>query len=157
VVAVLVLATIGLVVLALSLAQRGTVQVRLGDERFDAGQVERISPEIADRGPILYSDVAGGDRDILINHLGPDNDSGWFAFDARSPGSPRDCFLTWIEAEAELEDTCSAERFGPDGAGLEQYPAVVVDGRVIVDLNAADRPPETTTTILVTGIPRDEG
>ena len=158
----ILLFTVGLAVLAFRVVQRGDVAVRLGDEKFDAGQIGRISTEIADRGPILYSDVAGGDRDILLNHLGPEPESGWFAFDARSKGSARDCFVTWIAEESVLEDTCTAEHFPADGTGLEQYPVVVTEGSVIIDLNAALRPPPAstaivTTTVVETGIPRDDG
>ena len=44
--------------------QSENVELQLGDTDFDAGQIGRISEEIDDRGPILYSDVAGRSRDI---------------------------------------------------------------------------------------------
>ena len=44
---------------------------RDGDSDFDAGRIGRISEEIDDRGPILYSDVAGRSRDLIL----PDDDA----------------------------------------------------------------------------------
>ena len=73
--------------------QSENVELQLGDTDFDAGQIGRISEEIDDRGPILYSDVARRRRDIILQHLGDDPEAGWFAFDARPIGAPRDCFF----------------------------------------------------------------
>ena len=50
--------------------QSENVELQLGDTDFDAGQIGRISEEIDDRGPILYSDVAGRRRDLILQHLG---------------------------------------------------------------------------------------
>lgn len=139
---------VGGVLLFLNLVSNrsGDVTIRLGDERFDAGRVDRIAAEIDDRGPILYSDVAGGTRDMILNHLSEDPESGWVAFEARRPGAERDCALRWDadrEVFAETTD-CGGATFPPDGAGLQQYPVEVVDGSIVVDLNAEAR--ATTTT-----------
>ncbi|MGD9751044.1 MAG: hypothetical protein AB7W59_08620 [Acidimicrobiia bacterium] len=129
-----------------ALASRGDVQVRLGDEVFDAGNAADIADEIADNGPILYSDVAGGSRDLVLNHLSDDPEQGWVAFEARRPGDDRDCSVVW-NADAELFDySCdSSLRFPPDGEGLAQFPATVTDGDIIIDINAAQRESTTTT------------
>ena len=74
----------------LLLASRGgDVEIQLGDTDFDAGQIGRISEEIDDRGPILYSDVAGRSRDLILQHIGDDPAAGWLAFNARPLGEPR--------------------------------------------------------------------
>ena len=79
-----------LVIAVLWLADSGgNVEVRIGDQDFRDLDADRISAEIADRGPILFSDVAGGDRDIILQHLGDDPETGWFAFDARRVGDAR--------------------------------------------------------------------
>ena len=59
------------------LASQGKVDVRLGSDTFAEQDAEEAAAEIAERGPILYADTAGGDRDIvLIQHLGDDPTDG---------------------------------------------------------------------------------
>ncbi|HEX8802840.1 MAG TPA: hypothetical protein VF743_01565 [Acidimicrobiales bacterium] len=141
------------------LASRGSVEVRLGDETFEAGSAERAAGRIADSGPVLYPDAAGGDRDIYLQHLGDDPETGWLAFAARPAQAPRECTLQWepagsgdpadgsfrlLDADGEESGACDGERFPATGEGLPSYPVEVADGRLTVDLNAADR--ATTTT-----------
>ena len=78
-----------------AVTQKGDVQVRLGDDYFNAGDAADIADDIADRGPILFSDLAGGSRDIVVNHLSDDPEQGWVAFEARRPGDDRDCQVAW--------------------------------------------------------------
>ena len=73
----------------------GQVELRLGDRDFRDLDAVRISAEIAERGPVLFSDVAGGSRDIILQHLGADPESGWLAFEARRAGQDRRCFFQW--------------------------------------------------------------
>lgn len=158
-----VLAAVAVAILLLRLARGGDVEVRLGSDTFDAGRAERIAAEVADRGPALYSDVAGGSRDLVVNHLGADPATGWVAFSAREPGAARDCYVEWQAAAATFVDRCSGRAYPPDGDGLEQFPVSVVDGAVVVDINrAAERRAEreaerdraTTSSIVESGIPR---
>jgi hypothetical protein len=133
------------------LADQGdVVEVRLGDDTFDAGGTERIAAEIADRGPILYPDLVGGSRAIYLNHLADEPDEGWVAFDAVQPGAAETCVLEWDGGQSQFVDPCDGREFPSDGAGLPQYPAEVEDDSVIVDLNAAFR---TTTTVRHTNAP----
>ena len=115
------------------LASRGDVELQ-GSPVFDAGRVDSQAPAIARDGPILLGDVAGGDRDVYLQHLGADEDRGWLAFDTRAPGASRDCAVRWLPEEAAFEDPCSGERYPPNGEGLRQYPVDVRDGRLEVDL-----------------------
>ena len=66
----------------------GPVQVRLGDDVFDAGQAVRLSKQVAEDGPLLFSDVSGRGQlqPIVVNHFGddPDRSAGW-----RCPPWPR--------------------------------------------------------------------
>jgi hypothetical protein len=145
--------------LLLRLARGGDVEVRLGSDTFDAGRANRIAAEVADRGPALYSDVAGGSRDVIVNHLGDDPATGWVAFSAREPGAPRDCYVEWQPETSQFVDRCSGRSYPSDGAGLEQFPVSVVDGDVIVDINRraerqAERDRSTTSSIVESGIPR---
>ena len=59
-------ALVGIIVLAIALglatlAFRNTnsPELGLGDQVFQAGRTDRLSAEIADRGPIFYGDVSG--------------------------------------------------------------------------------------------------
>lgn len=137
----------GIIAFVTFLSARGDVQVRLGDDRFNAGDARDIADDVADRGPILFSDVAGGRRDIVVNHLSADPLEGWVAFDARLPGDDRSCQVNWQPDRGAFAYSCDpALSFPPDGEGLASYPVVVVDGRIIVDINAATR--ESTTTVV---------
>jgi hypothetical protein len=135
------------------LGSRGEVEVRLGDETFGGQRAERLADEIARSGPILYPDVAGGDRDIVLQHRGDDPDEGWLVFAARPPGTPRECTIRWssddgvfrlLDEDGETSDVCDGTEFPADGAGLPYYPVEVRDGRLDVDLNAEQRATSTT-------------
>lgn len=120
------------------------VTVQLGDTDFDAGSAARLSEEIADNGPWLVPDVAGGGRDIVVNHLGDDPEAGWYAFDARPSGETRDCFFTWDDGAdvfvlTTIQDdvVCSdaTATAAGEGEGVTVYPVTIDDGRVRVDIN----------------------
>jgi hypothetical protein len=126
---------IGLVVLLglAVLASRGSVELQ-GDPVFDAGRTDSQAAAIARDGPILLGDVAGGERDVYLQHLGTDEDRGWLAFDTRAPGASRDCAVRWVPEDEAFEDPCTGDRYPPDGEGLRQYPVTLDDGRLRVDL-----------------------
>jgi hypothetical protein len=140
------------------LANRGSVDVQLGDETFQGQNAEDAAAQIAEGGPIVYADAAGGDRDIVLQHLGDDPETGWLAFAARPAAAPRSCSVRWRPAPSgdaadgvfELVDAsgdegaCDDAEFPATGDGLPQYPVTVRDGRLDVDLNAADRATSTT-------------
>lgn len=141
----------GIVGLVLWLADTGGVDVQLGSDVFEAGEAGRIAAEIADRGPILYSDVAGGNRDLYLVHIGDDPAIGWSAFAAQQPGAPRECFLEWDTQAEVFTDSCDGTTFPLAGDGLTSYPVYLEDDdtRVVVDLNQV----RTTTS----GTAVDEG
>jgi hypothetical protein len=132
----LVLLAGGLWLAAALLSNNPSVDVRLGDDVFDAGKTGRIAAEIAERGPLIYSDVAGRSEDIIVQHLGSDPERGWLAFSAHKPGGRRDCFLEWNRKRKLFVDTCDRTSFPPDGEGLRHYDVTVRNGRVEVDLTA---------------------
>jgi len=125
-----------------SLTESGKVEVRLGPDTFDAGPADARSAEIRERGPILFPDVAGRDRDVYLTHTGDDPTTGWAVFDARRPGTGRDCTLTWTGTA--FRDPCGGPDVPADGAGLVHYDVTVTEeGRVIVDFRpdaGADEP-----------------
>jgi hypothetical protein len=135
--AVGVAVALGVAVVVSVLANRGTVEMRLGDDTFRAGTADDLAEAIADEGPILFSDVAGGDRDIWLQHLGDDPEAGWYAFDVRPAGTSRDCVVEWQPDAQIFAAECAEGEFGPDGDGLPQYEVALDDNQVIVDLRSS--------------------
>jgi hypothetical protein len=118
-------------------ASRGDVEIKLGDERFNAGDTDSISERIADDGglPALYADLVNGDRPIFVQHTGDEPDEGWVAFGAFDPDRPT-CLVEIDRAEMVLVNACDPALTYPlDGEGLRFYPTTVEGGRVIVDIN----------------------
>ncbi len=128
---------LGLVLGVLLLSRGGgDVEVRLGDRDFRDMETGRISAEIADRGPILFGDVADGELDIILQHIGNDPESGWLAFEARRPGQSRDCFFEWQAQQAEFVNTCdTADVVDAAGGDLRRFDVTIVNGDVRVDIN----------------------
>jgi hypothetical protein len=135
------------------MASQGRVDVRLGSDTFADQSAEEAAEKVADGGPILYQDLAGGDRDIVLQHLGDNPEEGWIAMAARPPGVPRDCTIRWdatdevfrlLDPSGRVSGQCDGREFPADGQGLPMYPVTVdADGKLDVDLNAADRPATT--------------
>lgn len=142
------------------LSQSGKIEVKLGSDTFAAGPARSLV-DAAREQPLLFSDVANGQRDIFLVHTGDDPLKGWVAFDAHKPGKGRECSLQWDKASASFRDPCDGTTVPVDGAGLPHYPAAVdADGIVIIDLNAERRgttttssapPTPTSSSIVVTG------
>jgi hypothetical protein len=142
----IVLVLVLFVVAIPSLTESGKVEVKIGDDTYSPGSAESKAETIAEGGPILLPDVSGrNERDIFLQHLGDDPDQGWYAFDARRPGQPRDCSLEWQADTSEFRDPCDGTIVAADGTGLLGYPVTVDDdGNLVVDLNPDD--PSTATT-----------
>ena len=132
-----VVVALGLVGAVLLLTRTGTdVEIRLGDRDFRDMEIGRISAEIEDRGPILFGDVAEGSLDIILQHIGEDPATGWFAFEARRPGQSRDCFFRWRPEPSDFVNTCDPDdTVDAAGTSLRQFDVAVVDGDVRVDIN----------------------
>ncbi|HET6954744.1 MAG TPA: hypothetical protein VFI47_30560 [Acidimicrobiales bacterium] len=148
-----VVVALGIAVAVAVLANRGTVDVKLGTDTFVQQDAEDAAERIAEGGPILYADTAGGDRDIVLQHLGDDPETGWLALAARPPGVPRECTIQsrdrdepfrLLDPDGAESGNCDGREFAPDGEGLPSYPVTVRDGKLDVDLNAADRATSTT-------------
>lgn len=146
-------------VLALtSFSQSPEVDIRLGDDRFDAGDAASRATSIAEDGPLIFADLAGGSRDLVVNHIGDDPEVGWYAFEARSAGQPRECVIEWQPADEVFLEPCTGDTYPPDGEGLNQFPVEIEGGKVVIDVNAAAREAEeeeqrdaTTSTVVVSG------
>lgn len=145
-VAVGIALVLGLFVVAIpSLTESGKVEVKLGSDTYDAGSASARAENIAEGGPLLFSDVSSGKRDIYLQHIGDDVTTGWYAFDARRAGQARDCTLSW-QTSGTFRDPCDDTIIAADGTGLLSYPVTITDkGKVIIDLRG-DAVETTTST-----------
>jgi len=112
---------------------------------------------------VLFSDVASGQRDIYLQHVGDDPAVGWLAFDARRPDADRTCTLVWEASRQLFTDPCGGEPVDELGNGLRHYAVTVnADGNVVIDFRnatgttgepstATTAAPTTTSSIVVTG------
>ena len=125
----------------------------LGDDRFVAGDAERLARQAAD-APILLSDVSGNgqQRPIVLSHSGNDPKKGWVAFDARPPGAPQGCIVQVDRDSGELRfapadrDRCGDGVFPADGTGFHTYSWTISDDdELVVDLKPK-RSGSTTST-----------
>ena len=137
---------LGLVTLALG--SRDSADLAIGDQTFQAGSAEKKAELIEESGPILYADVSGRkDRDMILQHIGDDPDTGWRAFLAAPIDKGRDCTWLWQPDEELFRAKCDRTLTAPaDGKGLPQFKVTVKDGALDVDLNADARKQASTTT-----------
>ncbi len=114
----------------------GEVEIRLGDRDFRDMRADRISAEIAQGGPILFGDVAGGELDIYLQHVSDDPGTGWLAFEARRAGQNRDCFFEWEAAGSFFVNSCDpSDTVDARGSGLRHFEVTVVDQDVRVNIS----------------------
>jgi hypothetical protein len=139
-----VVVALGLAFLVAQAASRGDVDINLGDDRYNAGQVESIADDIADESglPLLFQDLVGGGRNLYVQHLDDNPRKGWVAFGAFDPDEPS-CAVQ-IDRDAKiLVNACDETVTYPlDGTGLRFYPTQVEGNRLFVDINERS----TTTT-----------
>lgn len=139
-----VVVALGLAFLVAQAASRGDVEINLGDDRFNAGQVESIAESIADDDglPLLFADLVGKGRHLYVQHLDDSPRKGWVAFGAFDPDDPS-CAVQPDRAAKVLVNTCDESVTYPlDGTGLRYYPTTVEGNRLYVDINELS----TTTT-----------
>jgi hypothetical protein len=114
------------------------LDIQIGDGIYRPGPAEELADGIAETGPLLLSDPAEGDRDIILTHVGSDPLDGWYAFAARPLSAPRDCFVTWMADSSVFVDNCDGTDYDEKGSGLPQYPvAIDAEGIITIDLSSA--------------------
>ncbi len=139
-----VVVALGLTFLVAQAASRGNVDIKLGDPRFNAGQIESITASIDDEGglPLLFQDLVGHGRNLYVQHLEPGIRDGWVAFSAFDPDRPS-CAVVIDRAAQVLVNACDKTVTYPlNGTGLRYYPTTVEGNRLYVDINELS----TTTT-----------
>jgi len=135
--AVLAAVVIGFV--AITLGMRSNTLV-LGSTDFGDINANRMAESILDGGPILFSDIASGSRDIWLQHLGDTPGEGWFAFDTRLPGEERECAAQWMPADRIFVNPCNGTTYPDSGEGLPQIPVFIDETTLIIDINGIHEP-----------------
>jgi hypothetical protein len=135
------------------LTESGSIRVGGSSAPLDLGNARLKAELIARDGPITFADPAGGSRDVIVHHLGDDPLQGWIAFDARRPGTGRECTLEWNPERRVFTDPCGAPDVPAEGGDLPHYRVELYgDEQLAVRLvTPATDPP---TTISVTGSSR---
>jgi len=125
---------------AVRFAAQNPDKANLGSNVFNVGNAQRLSREIDERGPFLFQDPLslGRGRNLYIQHLGDDPETGWSAIEARRADDGT-CAVTW-SLDREVFVDCRGAQHPPDGTGLAVYPGTVEDGQVRVDLRSTSRP-----------------
>lgn len=139
-----VVVALGLAFVVAQAASRGQVDIKLGDTRFNAGQVESISKAIEqeDGLPLLFQDLVGKGRNLYVQHLEAGPRDGWVAFSAFDPDKPA-CAVEIDRVARVLVNACDETTTYPlNGTGLRYYPTTVEGNRLFVDINELS----TTTT-----------
>ena len=121
------------------------VEVNLGDDEFELEDVEGAAERIAESGPDIFPDPTGGNRPILVNHLGGDVEEGWVAVLAIAPDTEA-CIVSW-DADEDVFRDCEGTAYPPDGEGLTAYPTRVEDDTLFVDLGRGRGEPDDGITV----------
>lgn len=131
-----------------TLASRGDVDVRLGDDRFVIGNAQDVLDDISEQGaPLGFNDVARFQRPIWVDNRGDDPSTGWVALGAFVPDDP-DCLVQYDDQDdvfvtAPDDERCEERASFPrSGDGLRRYPTEVVDGQLFIDLQDTDESTE---------------
>ncbi len=129
-----VLAAIVIGFFAIRLGEQSNTLI-LGDQSFGSLSIFSMADNIDRDGPILWPDIASGDRDIWLTHIGNDLGEGWFAFDARPEGTSRECNVQWSVANQVFTDPCTEVAYPETGEGLPQIPVFIDNTELIIDIN----------------------
>jgi hypothetical protein len=116
------------------------LDVRLGDDVFEVGRIDRLADEIADRGPLLFPGLVGpaGDRPVGLDHAGGNDRRGWRVFGLVPPGAPPGCLVTQDSATGALAD-CEGRPVDVDDLPTQDDVVVVIEadtGQLVLDLRA---------------------
>jgi hypothetical protein len=134
------------------LGGRPSIGLDAGEPVFRPGQAAKLADFIETQGePLPFPDLAGGDRDIWLNHVGPDAETGWYAFGFRPQTAPRNCLAEWAAADGHFVDSCDGAIYPADGQGLPQFPVSVGgDGELSIRLDSITPSDGATTDRPVT-------
>lgn len=122
---------------------------RLAPSTFTIGNVESLSEEVAESGPLYFPELgtAIGTRSIVVDHTGNDPRDGWRVYWGYPADRPASCVVEQVPGTAEFVDcdgrTVDVAELSPPDEGV--FPRVD-DNVLIVDLRGAE-----TATAAATG------
>jgi hypothetical protein len=106
-----------------------------------AFRADRLSKEVAERGPVIFKDPlqrGSADNDLFVQHVGTDPDKGWVAVRAYAAEAKTECLLRWQPDAKQFRDPCSGTAYPADGQGLKTYSVSVAGGVVRVSVRAQE-------------------
>ena len=116
---------------------------RLAPSTFTIGDVEAISEEIDDNGPLYFPELgtAIGTRSIVVDHEGSDPRDGWRVYWGYPADGEPTCVVEQVPGTATFTDCTGREldvtELSPPDEGV--FPRVD-DDTLVVDLRGASRP-----------------
>ena len=108
------------------------VDVNLGDDEFEIEDIEARADLVAAEGALRFADPTGGNRPLIVNHVGDDPETGWVAVLAITPATTS-CIVDWDTDDGLFRD-CEGDTYPPDGEGLDRFPTRVEDDTLFIDL-----------------------
>lgn len=138
---------VGVILLMGWLARTGVISPNQSEGALRVGNPKQIADAIDEGGPLVFPDPLGGDRQRILQHLGDDPGTGWYAFDARRSDARSECFLEWKREARVFVDSCDGEIVEADGAGLPQYEVRIREGRLEVVFGSPMQPTQPSTTL----------
>ena len=135
-----VLAAIGVLYLAsVVLTNRHNSHLHEGDVGgvVTLGKVSQLAKHVnGNNQPTFYPDTSGNKlRDLWVQHIGSNLDTGWIVFAAQVPDEADGCAWGWQRNKDEFVSTCNAKKVLPaDAPGLYHYPVKVDKGKLTANL-----------------------
>lgn len=114
---------------------------RLAPSTFTIGNVESLSEEVAESGPLYFPELgtAIGTRSIVVDHTGTDPRDGWRVYWGYPADRPASCVVEQVPGTADFVDcdgrTVGVTELSPPDEGV--FPRVD-DNVLIVDLRGAE-------------------
>jgi len=106
----------------------------------EMGRLDSIALTIAEDGPIILPDLIGDDRNIVLDHVGPDDDRGWAIYLAHPADRTADCVIEQVPSTRDFTD-CEGRMLTVDDLALPPRgvaPIINKDGTLTLSLRATD-------------------
>ena len=124
-----------------------------GGKYHEVGRTDTFALVIADSGPIVFQDLLGQDRNIVLDHVGSDPQLGWRIYLAYPADRSVDCAIEQVRRTRTFTDCdgrtidVSELALPPDGV----VPQVSDDGLLTLDLRSDAEVAAATTDVPATG------
>lgn len=119
----------------------GSTSSRFAPSVWTVGQVESLSEEIAEDGPLYFPELgtAIGERSIVVDHTGDIAADGWRIYWGYPADRDSSCVVTQVVGTRQFTDcdgrTVDVEQLAPPDAGV--FPRVEDRRTLVLDLRGA--------------------